>query len=94
MKLKVGKEPDVKIFTVHETVLKNGSSAMLRTALKSEWVERRGDSEPVNLENYNLKAFEIYVKWLYSGDIVVYEPQYTPFIQAYILGEEVDHLPL
>ena len=89
MKLQVGKDPDVKIFSVHENVLNKGSSAFLRTALKSEWVDHRGHNDPINLEHYDLEAFEIYVNWLYSGDIVIYETQWTTSTKAYVLGEEV-----
>ncbi|RIA82708.1 hypothetical protein C1645_834938 [Glomus cerebriforme] len=67
--IKIGQEPDLKIFNAHSIILRAQSSYFHR-ALSREW--RREENGKILFEKPNVssKVFDYILKYLYSGDII------------------------
>ncbi|KAF1950268.1 hypothetical protein CC80DRAFT_427160, partial [Byssothecium circinans] len=79
-------------FYVHEAVLVT-HSGFFRAAVKSEW--RTDPTKPIDLTDECASVFNIYVLWLYTGEIgfltpttLFYEAQVT-LAHAYVLGAKL-----
>lgn len=90
MQIKVGKGSKSKVFHIHETVLKKGSSPFFRTTLKGEWKKRRGDDQTMGLKHHCPTVFKAYIKWVYSGiHAASFLDEPGSLVSAYPIGEEV-----
>ncbi|KAL1800745.1 hypothetical protein ACET3X_001087 [Alternaria dauci] len=73
---------------VHTAVLIK-SSEVLKNAMKPEW--RTDATKPINMSNVELKIFEAYCGWLYTGKVVhhVKGHRHSFLAHVYVLGEQL-----
>lgn len=82
---------DEKSFHVHQSVLQ--SSRFFQNALKPEW-RTEGEEKPVELLDVHPSTFEVYIQWLYSGNLAASPPNdsettrdlFRYLAQAHLLG--------
>jgi hypothetical protein len=85
--VKVGSEPDSKIFHVHKEVL--AAAPFFQNALKPKWEARRNAAHIV-LSDETPRIFDLYLQYLYVR-IIPEALNWADLAHLYVLGEKLMH---
>ncbi|CAI2183240.1 4579_t:CDS:2, partial [Funneliformis geosporum] len=72
MIINVGEQPNIKQFKVHSIILRV-RSPYFRVALSSEWAKIENNYITFNKPNISPKVFEVILKYIYTGTIILDE---------------------
>ncbi|CAG8464588.1 1872_t:CDS:2 [Ambispora gerdemannii] len=68
VKIKVGQEPDYRVFDAHSVILRARSS-YFRAALSKDWAKSEGDKLVLLKPNISPKIFEVALRFIYTGGL-------------------------
>ncbi|CAG8683296.1 2872_t:CDS:2, partial [Ambispora leptoticha] len=68
VKIKVGQEPDYRVFDAHSVVLRARSS-YFRAALSKDWAKSEGDKLILLKPNISPRIFEVVLRFIYTGGL-------------------------